>query len=187
MSCIEFNTLSSIMTAIYYGKSLTNHVFITTNNIHSLVKDLPPILPVDLTEDIINTIKENNSTVEQYNLYIYANTNTSFDDWLYNMRKEGILNNPKYNSIYIGLEGEQMLLQYSEEEVNNVIKNREQELIDYLNSVKDYEEKEDWSLEEKLLYYKQRDINGIERHRNKLKEQQDLEALTNVKYGEKIC
>jgi hypothetical protein len=174
------------MTAIYYGKSLTNHVFITTNNIHSLVKDLPPILPVDLTEDIINTIKENNSTVEQYNLYLYANTDTSFDDWLYNMRKEGILTYPKYNSIHIGIDEESKLLQYEEEEVNKMIEEKEEELIEYLNSVKDYEEKE-WDLEEKLLYYKQRDVNGIERHRNKLKEKEELEALTNTKYSEKIC
>lgn len=187
MSCIEFNTLSSIMAAIYYGKSLTNHVFITTNSINLLVKDLPPLLPVDLTEDIINTIKENNSTIEQYNLYLYANTNTSFDDWLYNMRKEGIITYPKYNSIHIGIEEESKLLQYEEKEVNKMIKEKEQELIEYLNSVKDYEEKEDWDLEEKLLYYKQRDVRAIENHRNKLKEQQDLEALTNTKYGEKIC
>ncbi len=188
MNCIEINSLSILKAVIHNGKLFTNYIYSEKNNINELVDSLPIMEKIELDTEIETLIKTNNSSIEQYELYLYSETELPFEDWLYNMRKNGILNYPKYNSIHIGIDNEIELSKlYSDQEVNNLLETKEQELLNYLEKEEVYEEDPDWSLEEKLLYFKYRDKSVITKHRQKLLQIKQLEMLTKESNSEKRC
>ena len=188
MTCIEINSLSTLKAVIHNGKLFTNYIYSEKNNIDSLINSLPVMEKIELNGEIEALIKTNNSTIEQYELYLYSETELPFEDWIYNMRKNNIINYPKYNSIYIGIDKEIELSQlHSDQEVNDLLETKEQELLNYLEKEEIYEEEPDWDLEEKLLYFKYRDKSVITKHRQKLLQIEQLEMLTKEPNSEKRC
>lgn len=188
MNCIDINSLSVLKTVINYGKFYTNYIYSENNNIDILVKNLPIMLKAEINNEIETLIKTNNSSVEQYELYLYSETELFFEEWLYNMRKSNILSYPKYNSIYIGIDKEIELSKlYDNQEINDVLATKEQDLLLYLEKEEIYEEEPDWNLEEKLLYFKYRDKSIITKHRQKLLQIEQLEKLTTEPNSEKRC
>ena len=109
MVCVDINSIQHQKALLLYGKTFVNYLYNLEGNINKLTKGLPS-LPDIVNDDLINLIKSNDSTIEQYMLYVYNDTDKDFGTWLENNINENILTKPVISSIYLTKEKETLLL-----------------------------------------------------------------------------
>lgn len=110
MVCVDINSIQHQKALLLYGKTFVNYLYNLEGNINKLTKGLPSLPDVVINDDLINLIKSNDSTIEQYMLYVYNDTDKDFGTWLENNINENILTKPVISSIYLTKEKETLLL-----------------------------------------------------------------------------
>ena len=110
MVCVDINSIQHQKALLLYGKTFVNYLYNLEGNINKLTKGLPSLPDIVINDDLINLIKSNDSTIEQYMLYVYNDTDKDFGTWLENNINENILTKPVISSIYLTKEKETLLL-----------------------------------------------------------------------------
>lgn len=110
MVCVDINSIQHQKALLLYGKTFVNYLYNLEGNINKLTKGLPSLPDIVINDDLINLIKSNDSTIEQYMLYVYNDTDKDFGTWLENNINESILTKPVISSIYLTKEKETLLL-----------------------------------------------------------------------------
>jgi len=110
MVCVDINSIQHQKALLLYGKTFVNYLYNLEGNINKLTKGLPSLPDIVINDDLINLIKSNDSTIEQYMLYVYNDTDKDFGTWLENNISESILTKPVISSIYLTKEKETLLL-----------------------------------------------------------------------------
>ena len=110
MVCVDINSIQHQKALLLYGKTFVNYLYNLEGNINKLTKGLPSLPDIVINDDLINLIKSNDSTIEQYMLYVYNDTDKDFCTWLENNINENILTKPVISSIYLTKEKETLLL-----------------------------------------------------------------------------
>ena len=110
MVCVDINSIQHQKALLLYGKTFVNYLYNLEGNINKLTKGLPSLPDIVINDDLINLIKSNDSTIEQYMLYVYNDTDKDFGTWLENNISENILTKPVISSIYLTKEKETLLL-----------------------------------------------------------------------------
>ena len=110
MVCVDINSIQHQKALLLYGKTFVNYLYNLEGNINKLTKGLASVPDIVINDDLINLIKSNDSTIEQYMLYVYNDTDKDFGTWLENNINENILTKPVISSIYLTKEKETLLL-----------------------------------------------------------------------------
>ena len=110
MVCVDINSIQHQKALLLYGKTFVNYLYNLEGNINKLTKGLPSLPDIVINDDLINLIKSNDSTIEQYMLYVYNDTDKDFGTWLENNINENILTKPVISSIYLTKEKDTLLL-----------------------------------------------------------------------------
>ena len=110
MVCVDIISIQHQKALLLYGKTFVNYLYNLEGNINKLTKGLPSLPDIVINDDLINLIKSNDSTIEQYMLYVYNDTDKDFGTWLENNINESILTKPVISSIYLTKEKETLLL-----------------------------------------------------------------------------
>lgn len=140
MVCVDINSIQHQKALLLYGKTFVNYLYNLEGNINKLTKGLPSLPDIVINDDLINLIKSNDSTIEQYMLYVYNDTDKDFGNWLENNINESILTKPVISSIYLTKEKETLLLDNFD--IKDIEGIEESELLDFANdySGEQYEE-----------------------------------------------
>lgn len=110
MVCVDINSIQHQKALLLYGKTFVNYLYNLEGNINKLTKGLPSLPDIVINDDLISLIKSNDSTIEQYMLYVYNDTDKDFGTWLENNISESIITKPVISSIYLTKEKETLLL-----------------------------------------------------------------------------
>ena len=71
MVCVDINSIQHQKALLLYGKTFVNYLYNLEGNINKLTKGLPSLPDIVINDDLINLIKSNDSTIEQYMLYVF--------------------------------------------------------------------------------------------------------------------
>ena len=135
MICVDMSSIQNQKAAILYGKTFVNYIYNRDGNIDILTKGLPLLSDI---ENVVNNkvllqeIKDSNSTIEQYLLYEYSETDKDFNTWLNDNISIGILSTPVIPNIYLTKEKESLLL--NNFPLNDVLKVNEEVLLNFLEN-----------------------------------------------------
>jgi len=140
MVCVDINSIQHQKALLLYGKTFVNYLYNLEGNINKLTKGLPSLPDIVINDDLINLIKSNDSTIEQYMLYVYNDTDKDFCTWLEDNINENILTKPVISNIYLTKEKETLLLDNFD--IKDIESIEESELLDFANdySGEQYEE-----------------------------------------------
>ena len=140
MVCVDINSIQHQKALLLYGKTFVNYLYNLEGNINKLTKGLPSLPDIVINDDLINLIKSNDSTIEQYMLYVYNDTDKDFGTWLENNIDENILTKPVISSIYLTKEKETLLLDNFD--IKDIEGTEESKLLDFADeySGEQYEE-----------------------------------------------
>ena len=132
MICIDNNIIHNQKALLLYGKTFVNYIYNTYGNINRLTKGLPSLPDIDINDDLINFIESNNSTIEQYSLYLYSNTLKDFGIWLSENINNGILTKRIVPNIYLTKEQETLLVENFD--IDDILATSNEDLLNFANS-----------------------------------------------------
>ena len=132
MICIDTNVIHNQKALLLYGKTFVNYIYNINGNINKLTKGLPSLPDIDINDDLINLIESNESTIEQYSLYVYSNTLKDFGTWLSENIDRNILSKRIVPNIYLTREQEALLLDNFD--IDDILNTSDNDLLDFVNS-----------------------------------------------------
>lgn len=141
MVCVDINSIQHQKALLLYGKTFVNYLYNLEGNINKLTKGLPSLPDIVINDDLINLIKSNDSTIEQYMLYVYNDTDKDFGTWLENNINESILTKPVISSIYLTKEKETLLLDNFD--IKDIEGTEESKLLDFADEYNGEQYEED--------------------------------------------
>ena len=141
MVCVDINSIQHQKALLLYGKTFVNYLYNLEGNINKLTKGLPSLPDIVINDDLINLIKSNDSTIEQYMLYVYNDTDKDFGTWLENNINENILTKPVISSIYLTKEKETLLLDNFD--IKDIESIEESKLLDFADEYNGEQYEED--------------------------------------------